>query len=281
MASSDTDIRSVLAFTVELAKHVGRMLENRPENLEISTKTSATDVVTHMDQLAEKVIVEAIQVQFPSDSIVGEEGTFLSGTSEYSWIIDPLDGTVNYTYDLPAWSISIARINQKTRMTQVGVVHAPALARTYWAAEGEKSWLEHNGVKKAVTVSDCEVLAQALVGTGFGYEYNRRAGQARVLNTVLPNVRDIRRLGSCAIDLCLVAEGVLDAFFERGVNPWDHSAGALIARQAGAIVSGLHGEHESDEMIVVANATLHKQLVQILETCEADKDEPAKEFQSL
>ena len=272
MVSAQASGLQVAQFTIQLARDVGKILQERPELLEIATKSSATDVVTQMDQQAEKAIVAAIIDEFPNDSIVGEEGTFIQGTSSFKWVIDPLDGTVNYLYNLPAWAISIARVNVETQITQVGVVYAPQLARIYWAVQGEGAYLDHEGGREVLETSKCDVLEHALLGTGFGYERHRREGQARVLNTVLPRVRDIRRLGSCAIDLCLVAQGVLDAFYERGVNPWDHSAGALIAREAGAVVSGLRGQLENDDMIVVGNADLHAQLVKLLESIQADSD---------
>ena len=276
MVFSDSDSLAIVEFAIELARDTGALLQQRPENLHISTKSTATDVVTQMDQQAEKFIVSRLQQYFPHDSVVGEEGAFIQGTSQFQWVIDPLDGTINYLYNLPAWSVSIARVNIVSGVTQVGVVEAPELARTFWGRHGHGAKLEHGGMTATLHVSDCSDLAQALIGTGFGYRQDRRAGQARVLNTVLPMVRDIRRLGSCAIDLCLVAQGVLDGFYERGVNPWDHSAGALIARESGAVVSGLHGTVESDEMIVVANPAVHQQLVKALESINADSDSSAQ-----
>jgi len=275
MVFSDSDSLAIAEFAIELARDAGALLQQRPENLLISTKSTATDVVTQMDQQAEKFIVSRLQQYFPDDSVIGEEGAFIQGSSQFQWVIDPLDGTINYLYNLPAWSISIARVNRVTGDSQVGVVEAPELSRTFWARQGHGAKLEHGGSTVSLHVSDCADLGQALIGTGFGYREDRRAGQARVLNTVLPMVRDIRRLGSCAIDLCLVAQGVLDGFYERGVNPWDHSAGALIARESGAVVSGLHGTVESDEMIVVANPLVHQQLAKALESVNADSDTSA------
>ena len=272
MAPETFHASEIVQFTIELARTVGVLLQQRPDALEVTTKSTVTDVVTQMDQAAESALVSAISEQFPDDSILGEEGTSVAGTTNFQWVLDPLDGTVNYLYHLPAWAISIARVNLSTGLTQVGVVHAPDLDRTYWASHGQGAHLEHDEHLISLHASECVTLEQALIGTGFGYEKKRRQAQARVLNSLLPQVRDIRRIGSCAIDLCLVAEGALDGFYERGVNPWDHSAGALIAREAGAVVSGLHGHQESDEMIVVANPMLHPQLVQLLESVSADSD---------
>ena len=266
--SSDQQITQYL---LNLVYEVGNLLRQRPDSLHIATKSSDTDVVTQMDEAAENALVSGILAQFPNDSIIGEEGTAVQGSSQFQWIIDPLDGTVNYLYNLPAWCISVARVNQTTGDAELGVVHAPALERTYWA-DSNGAFVSHGEQIEHLRVSSCDILSQALVGTGFGYEQDRRAGQARVLQSVLPSVRDIRRFGSCALDLCLVAQGGLDGFFERGVNPWDHSAGGFIARQSGAMVSGLFGKKESEEMIVVANPTLHQQLVSILESVHANSD---------
>jgi myo-inositol-1(or 4)-monophosphatase len=261
----------VLASALHYAKLAGAALLERPDKLEIATKSSATDVVTHMDELAEKIIVAGITADFPDDGILGEEGADVKSTSGYQWIIDPLDGTINYLYGLPAWAVSIARVDLHTGDAQVGVVYAPAMDRLYFAKAGHGSYL--NDFATPLRVGECTVLSQALVGTGFGYDSKRRAGQARVLNTVLPNVRDIRRIGSCALDLCFVAQGLLDMFFERGVNPWDHAAGGLIAREAGAIVSGLNNKTESSEMLVATNRFLHANICELLESVSAESDQ--------
>lgn len=261
----------VLASAIRYAKLAGAALLERPDKLEIATKSSATDVVTHMDELAEDIIVAGITADFPSDGILGEEGADVNSTSGYQWIIDPLDGTINYLYGLPAWAVSIARVDLHTGDAQVGVVYAPAMDRLYFAKSGHGSYL--NDFATPLRVGECTLLSQALVGTGFGYDSKRRAGQARVLNAVLPNVRDIRRIGSCALDLCFVAQGLLDMFFERGVNPWDHAAGGLIAREAGAIVSGLNNKTESTEMLVATNRFLHGNICELLESVSAESDQ--------
>ena len=262
----------VLASAIRYAKLAGATLLARPEKLEIATKSSATDVVTHMDTLAEQIIVDGIGVDFPGDGIMGEEGADVAASTGYQWIIDPLDGTINYLYGLPAWAVSIARVDVHTGQAQVGVVYAPAMDRLYFAKSGHGAYL--NDFAAPLSVGECQQLSQALVGTGFGYDSTRRGGQARVLNSVLPNVRDIRRIGSCALDLCFVAQGLLDMFFERGVNPWDHAAGGLIAREAGAIVSGLNDKAESSEMLVATNRYLHADICKLLESVNADSDQP-------
>ena len=271
MLESTMHLESILACAIKYARSAGEALANRPDVLQIATKSTETDVVTQMDHLAEQIIVAGIQADFPEDGIMGEEGADVESLSGYQWVIDPLDGTINYLYGLPAWAVSIARVNLSEQATQVGVVYAPQLDRLYFASAGSGAFLNESRTRLAV--GQCADLGQALVGTGFGYDSTRRAGQARVLTHVLPQVRDIRRIGSCALDLCFVAEGLLDAFFERGVNAWDHAAGALVAREAGAIVSGIRGQKESPDMLLVTNEYLHQDLGQILEYAEADSDQ--------
>ena len=142
----------------------------------------------------------------------------------------------------------------------------------YISSRGLGAWVVEAGVPRELKVSSCTELSKALMGTGFGYSSSRRASQARVLQEILPKVADIRRLGSCAVDLCLVADGVLDGYYERGVNAWDHAAGELIAREAGAVSSGLFGNPIGNDMIVVANPAIHGDLVAILEANQADRD---------
>jgi len=263
----------VLASAIKYAKLAGAALLARPDKLEVATKSTLTDVVTHMDTLAEQLIVAGISQDFPGDGIMGEEGADVASHTGHQWVIDPLDGTINYLYGLPAWSVSIARVDVHTGDTQVGVVYAPAMDRLYFAKSGHGAFL--NAFASPLNVGECQQLSLALAGTGFGYDSTRRAGQARVLTSVLPKVRDIRRIGSCALDLCFVAEGLLDMFFERGVNPWDHAAGALVAREAGAIVSGLHEQMESDEMLLATNRYLHAEMCTLLESVTADSDAPS------
>ena len=270
MSMSQTSENMVLQSAIGYAHAAGSALLRRPTELLIDHKTSQTDVVTHMDKLAEELIVSAIHADFPDDGILGEEGADFESKSGFQWVIDPLDGTINYLYEVPAWAVSIARVQLATNQTQVGVVYAPALSRTYFASLGQGAYRTDSTAQ--LSVGSCSELAQALVGTGFAYDSIHRAGQARVLTTVLPVVRDIRRIGSCALDLCFVAEGLLDAFYERKVNPWDHAAGSLIAREAGATVSGLRGKSESAEMIVAANPDLHAHIAHLLESVNADSD---------
>ncbi|CAB4336062.1 MAG: inositol monophosphatase [Actinobacteria bacterium] len=262
-----------VAFAVDLALTVGRFLANRPDELTTESKTTKTDIVTHMDKASEDMIVQAITQSRPADSIIGEEGANLAGTSGRTWVVDPLDGTINYLYDLPAWCVSIGLIDDITNQGLVGVVYAPPLDALYVGVRDVGAFRIRGETASALKVSSIKDFSHALIGTGFGYSSVRRASQARVLKEILPTFRDIRRIGSCAIDLCFVAEGKLDGFFERGVHPWDHAAGALIAREAGAQVSGLRGSPENSDMMVVGAGAVHAELLRLLELHNADSDD--------
>lgn len=261
-----------LALAMKIATGAGQLLLDRPDDLQVQTKSTATDVVTLMDQSAEAYIVAELGKHRPDDAILGEEGANQSGSSGLQWVIDPLDGTVNYLHKVPLWCVSIGLIEESTEQALAGVVYVPVMDQMYISSRGLGSWVIDKGKPRELKVSGCTELSQALMGTGFGYSSTRRASQARVLQAVLPNVADIRRLGSCAVDLCLVAEGVLDGYYERGVNAWDHAAGELIAREAGAISSGLFGNPIGNDMVVVANPAIHGALVAILEANQADRD---------
>lgn len=262
-----------VALALKVSKGAGELLLDRPSDLGVQTKSTATDVVTLMDQRAEAFIVSELSKFRPDDSILGEEGANKAGTSDLQWVIDPIDGTVNYLHNLPHWCVSIGLIEKSSGQSVAGVVFAPILGQMYISSRGLGSWVVEHEIARRLEVSPCNDLSKAVIGTGFGYLASRRSGQVRILQQVLPQIADIRRLGSCAIDLCLVAEGVLDGYFERGVNPWDHAAGGLIAREAGAIASGLRGAVESSEMMVVANPVIHAGLLAILESNNADSDQ--------
>jgi myo-inositol-1(or 4)-monophosphatase len=201
-----------------------------------ATKSSDTDPVTRADVAAQQVIADIIVKARPGDAIFGEEGLDRPGDSGWRWIVDPLDGTVNYLYGRDQWSVSIA-LQDPDGTTVAGVVLAPALGRTYTAARGSGCWLD--GQRLAVRPGTD--LAHAVIGTGFSYDAGTRAAQAAVLTRLLPSVADIRRCGSAALDLADVASGRIDAFYEDDLSPWDWAAGALLAAEAGASVSELPG----------------------------------------
>ena len=271
MSHSNVLQNSDALLAYEIALEAGLKLLDRPAVLELDVKSTPTDIVTHMDKAAEELIVSRLNLARPNDGLIGEEGAARVSQSGRTWVIDPIDGTINYMYELPFWAVSIGLVDADNRGI-AGVVHAPALRKTWIAAKGIGAFVISDNHEKCISVSNQPELAHALMGTGFGYSSERRTSQARVLNTVLPKVRDIRRLGSCAIDLCLVAEGVIDGYYERGVHHWDHAAGSLIASEAGAVVSGLHGKREGNDMLVATNPHINADLVSLLESVNADSD---------
>ncbi|TLS47559.1 inositol monophosphatase [Streptomyces montanus] len=238
----------LLEIALEAAHRAGAFLrDGRPDDLGVAaTKTSAIDVVTEMDIASEKLITGLLADRRPDDGVLGEEGASVQGSSGVQWVIDPLDGTVNYLYGQPTWAVSIAA--RKDGETVVGVVHAPLRGETYRAVLGEGAYVNDRPAR----VRPAPALERALVGTGFGYLPERRSRQAEVVRQLIPQVRDIRRGGSAAIDLCDVGTGRLDAYYERGLNPWDYAAGDLFAREAGALVGGRPGEQLSTELTVAA-----------------------------
>lgn len=250
----------LLEIAVVLAREAGTLLQaGRPAGaLRVSSKSTPTDVVTEMDHAAEALITEALARLRPDDGILGEEGTDRAGTSGVRWVVDPLDGTVNYLYDLGGWAVSIgAELDGEPLL---GVVQVPSAGETFAAVRGEGATC--NG--RPLRVNAAPALDRALVATGFGYDPRRRAHQAEILRHVLPAVRDIRRGGACAVDLCALAAGRVDAYFERGVRPWDYAAGGLIAAEAGARVAGLGGAAPSSTFLLAAPPELFDRLEALL-----------------
>jgi myo-inositol-1(or 4)-monophosphatase len=196
---------------------------------EVETKSSPTDLVSEADRASEAFIVAELRRARPHDSLLSEEGTAHTGTSEVRWVADPLDGTTNFFFRVPAYSVSLAAEYQGRAV--VGIVVDPSRQETWTAVRGRGA--QCNGVACRAAVGRSEV-ATALVATGFSYQHERRLDQASVLVRLLPAVRDIRRFGSAAIDLCWLAGGRVDAFYEAGLNAWDWAAGGLICEEAGA-----------------------------------------------
>jgi len=254
-----TSPRELLDLARALATETGEMIEaaraSRPTVKH--TKSSSIDPVTEVDIAAERHLRERLAALRPDDAVLGEEGDATTGTSGITWVLDPIDGTVNYLYGIPHYSVSVAAVSggaDPVRWTmEAGAVHEAATGVLYSAARGL-------GATKQAPGRDPErleprpgtELARTLLGTGFQYIAERRALQGAVAARLLPQVRDIRRLGSCALDLCYVADGQLDAYYEHGLNAWDFAAGALIAREAGVRVEGWDGEPPDPTFLVAA-----------------------------
>ncbi|HUR13250.1 MAG TPA: inositol monophosphatase family protein [Mycobacteriales bacterium] len=261
------DLDATLALATELAREAGALALAMGPGVEVlDAKSSPTDVVTAADRAVEELLVKALSQARPEDGLLGEEGGASDGTSGTRWVIDPIDGTVNYLYGIPQWAVSIGVEDQAG--AAVGVVYDPTKDELWQAVRGGGATL--NGL--ALRCSAVTDLAHALVGTGFGYDSRRRAAQSRALPDLLPRVRDIRRLGAGSLDLCSVAAGRLDAYYEQGLSPWDLSAGGLIAREAGALVTGLRGQDPAYALVLAAAPGVHAALHDLLVEHDADAD---------
>jgi len=262
------DRTELLEIAVSAARAAADLLTTqRPDGLAVTaTKSSATDIVTEMDQAAERLLVERIRAARPRDGFLGEEGAAAEGTSGVTWVLDPIDGTVNYLYGIPAYAVSIGVRHGPDVV--VGVVCNPATGELWTASRGGGAELDGRPVRVSAETD----LSMALVATGFGYESRRRARQAVVLAAVLPRVRDIRRAGAASLDLCALACGRVDAYYERGLKPWDLAAGGLVAAEAGARVGGLAGRPAGEELVVAAPPALFEPLAALLEEQGADRD---------
>jgi myo-inositol-1(or 4)-monophosphatase len=228
----DVDVDSLRDLALATAREAGDLvLQLRDDGVEVAgTKSSDTDIVTRADQAAEALVKQRLLGARPDDGLVGEEGDDLPGTSGVVWIVDPIDGTVNYLYGLPHFAVSIAA--EVEGEVVAGVVVAPELALEYVATLGGGATCNGRPVHPRPVVP----LAERLVATGFNYEQPARARQATYMARLLPRVRDLRRLGSCALDLCGVASGTLDAYVEEGAHIWDHAAAGLVVLEAGGIL---------------------------------------------
>ena len=248
----------LLELAESVAKATGSLLMNRPDTFTLTEKSSAVDFATQMDQQAEKMIVEKLLAARPDDGIVAEEGSARESKSGITWVIDPIDGTVNYLYGLPGWNISIAAKDKDGVV--VGVVYAPTL-NGFWSAIRSQG-ATYNG--KKIKCNDPVTLDKALLATGFAYDLDLRTTQGQVISNLLPQIRDLRRNGAAAVDLCYVAMGSLDGYFGASLNEWDHAAGGLIATQAGAVISGRAGGPANKDLVVCAGPALHAQLLPLI-----------------
>jgi myo-inositol-1(or 4)-monophosphatase len=222
---------------------------------EVSSKSSETDLVSEADRASEAAILDLLTRERPDDGLLGEEGASREGASGRRWVVDPLDGTINYLYGFPAWCVSVALEDPSGGL--VGVVHDPLRDETFRASRGGGAFL--NGAR--VEVNAEQSLDLALVATGFAYQADVRATQSELLVRVLPRVRDIRRAGAAALDLAWVAAGRLDAYFERGLKPWDWAAARVLIAEAGGAVAELAGDPPG---LAAANPALLPKLLELV-----------------
>ena len=257
----DSALDSLLALAVDLADRAAR--RHRQGGIgDLATKSSVTDPVTEVDRDSEALIVSGIRSARPRDGILGEEGASVDGVTGLRWIIDPLDGTVNYLYGIPCHAVSISV--EEHGVPIVGVVHDTAHDEVFAARRGGGATFGGRPIRG----SDVTSLSSTLLGTGFGYDAQQRHRQGRVLAKLIGQVRDIRRAGSCAVDLCWAAMGRLDAFYETGPNRWDVSAGMIIVREAGGVATYDPSTHR----ILAAPPALWNELVAAVSAAEAVLD---------
>lgn len=250
-------------LALDIARVVAPEIGRQAGQVDVSvTKSTSTDLVTEVDCWSEAQIVNRILDARPDDSILGEEGTSVTGTSGVRWVVDPIDGTTDFVYGHPGFSVSIG-VEVDGNLV-AGVIVDPLLGDEFCAAVGHGT--TRNG--KPVRVSNVDELPRTLMATGFSYDPERRRRQAQVLVEVLPRVRDIRRMGGAALDLASVSCGRVDAYFERGLNPWDCAAGAVLVTEAGGRVTDLDGRPTTGDMTVAAPLAIHGPLLELLRSAD-------------
>ncbi|MBK7329331.1 MAG: inositol monophosphatase [Dehalococcoidia bacterium] len=259
--SADPQGRDLLALAVEIAAEAAVIVAKyaAERTYAIETKSSPTDLVTEADRESEALIVRAILGARPHDGLLGEEGASREGASGIRWVIDPIDGTTNFVYGIPAYSVSIGV--ERDGQVIAGVVHDVALKEAYTASLGGGAHL--NGLP--IHVSARADLSASLWGIGFAYDPHRRGEQAKFYDRVMTHIRDVRRMGSAALDLCRVASGQLDGYWEFQLNAWDIAAGGIIAREAGAVTRGFHGYTFEEGYVLASNPALNAPMLAVLD----------------
>jgi myo-inositol-1(or 4)-monophosphatase len=239
------------------------LLHARGQALEVEIKTSASDLVTQADRAAEAAVRRLLSQRRPHDGVLGEEAGLTRGTSGLTWVVDPLDGTTNYLHGIAYWATSVAVRRDDDGVVLAGAVYAPELGRLYRASTGLGAWLRFDDGRLRLLRRDHPVPdGRALVGTGLSYDAGRREAQGRRLLALLPHVGDVRQLGAASLGLCAVADGGLDAFVESDLAPYDFAAGALVAAEAGARVTGPRAGMTPDrELVLAAHPDLHELLL--------------------
>ncbi|GAA2950488.1 MULTISPECIES: inositol monophosphatase family protein [Microbacterium] len=250
---TDTDPRELESIAVDLAREAGALArQRRSEGVSIAaTKSALADIVTEADREVETLIRSRLREIRPADGFLGEESDADPGTSGITWVVDPIDGTVNYAYGIPFYAVSIAAVHggadPETWTALAAAVYVPSLDEMFHAARGAGAWLDARPLHVEADAS----AAGALLATGFGYDPATHAGDLGRVSRVMPIARDIRRMGAASIDLCSVAAGRVDGYFERGLKPWDHAAAGLIVTEAGGRFE-LFAADETGRVLVVA-----------------------------
>jgi len=261
MTTIGTSLDEVLLIAAEIARDAGAILRGRFGQTHDIRFKGPLDMVTEADRQSEALIAGRIQEHFPSHDLLGEEGSRGASTdSPYRWVVDPLDGTTNFAHGMPTFSVSIALEERGEPI--IGVVYDPMRDELFLASRNGGATL--NG--QPIRVSTVSQLFRSLLVTGFSYDLDRRAQQAETWRDLLTRVQAIRQTGSAALNLCYIASGRLDGYWERGISPWDVAAGALIVAEAGGIVTGMAGGpfRSDDRQILATNGLLHDELLAVL-----------------
>ncbi len=262
----------LMALAELLAREAGDLVRaGRAAGVEVAaTKSTVVDVVTAVDLASEELLRRRVAEYRPGDGFLGEEGDDVSSSTGLTWVVDPIDGTVNFLYDLQSYAVAVAVVSGEptpsTWEVLASCVLRPSDGTCWTAARGVGAFRDG----ERITVAAARPLAETLLATGFGYDPERRRHQGEVLAGLLPLVRDVRRTGSAAIDLVEVASGRVDAYYERGLQPWDLAAASLVAQEAGADVTGLRGEPAGAPMTVAGPPETVAALVALLEEWAAD-----------
>ncbi len=259
--SPEPSSERLLDIAISLAHDAGSLLYEKAQRpaTGIATKSSATDLVSDADRDSERLILDGLRAQRPDDGLIGEESGGRGTISGITWVVDPLDATVNFLFGIPWWCVSIAALDREGDL--IGVVHNPILGETFSAIRAEGAWL--NGGR--ISVSDNDDISKALIATGFAYPSRAREVQGVVAARVLPGVRDLRRMGSAALDLCSLACGRVDGFFESHLEEWDKAAGRLLVREAGGSLDELDPPMEKmTPGVLASNGKIHEDLKRLV-----------------
>ncbi|TWX40120.1 inositol monophosphatase [Frigoribacterium sp. ACAM 257] len=265
--TSTADVAELLALAVDVTTAAARLAaRRRAEGVEVAdTKSSLVDVVTHTDREVEDFLRSRLAELRPGDGFLGEEGDPDDSVTGLTWVVDPIDGTVNFLYGIPQWAVSVAVIeggpDPLTWTALAACVVNPLSGEVYTASRGGGAWLGEDRLAPSAPAS----LAESLFATGFSYDADRRVEQAAVVARLIGRVRDVRRLGAASLDLCAVAAGRLDVYAERGLKPWDHAAGVLVAQEAGAVVRGEAGQAPNGQLVVASAPTVAREADVLLE----------------
>ena len=247
---------------VKLAREAGELIvTRRAGHIEVAnTKSSDVDVVTAVDKESEEFLYRRLRELRPGDGFLGEEGQVEESTTGITWVVDPIDGTVNFLYNIPHYAVSIAAVtgdpSPGSWQVEAGAVFNPATGELFYAARGEGSFLG----ERRLQIGSPPPMNLALLATGFAYSTAMRKEQVRILSQLIGEVRDIRRMGTASLDFAAVAAGRVDVYFERTLSPWDHAAGELLVTEAGGIISGIRDLPQGREGIFAGHPTLVTQL---------------------